>query len=82
LAVSYHKCKDSVGEFMEAECNPCDPVSGKNFLADIVFKMSSLIIVILMSIVSLGNIEVMGHFSEVAILVLSKLHWGIHGYRM
>ena len=63
LAVSYHKCDDSVGEFMEAECDPCDPVSGENFLADIVLKMSSLMIDILMSIVSLGNIEVTGHFS-------------------
>jgi hypothetical protein len=67
---------------MEAECNPCGPVSGENFLADIVLKRSFLMLDILRSIVSLGNIGVMGHFSEVAILVLSKLHWGIHGYRM
>ena len=63
LAVSYHKCDDSVGEFMEAECDPRDPVSGENFLADIVLTMSFLMIGILRSIVSLGNIVVMGNFS-------------------
>jgi hypothetical protein len=63
LAVSYHTCDDSVGKFMEAECDPRDPVSGENFLAEVVSRMSSLMIDILRSIVSLENIEVMGHFS-------------------
>jgi hypothetical protein len=46
---------------------------GKDFLADMD---------ILRSIISLRNIGVMGNFSEVAIFVLSMLHWGIHRDRM
>ena len=32
MAVSYHKCDDSVGEFMEAECDPRNPAGGERFL--------------------------------------------------
>ena len=39
---------------------------GKDFLADTVLKN------FFMRIIPLGNIEVMGNFSEVAIIVLSK----------
>jgi hypothetical protein len=63
LAVSYHACDDSVRKSMEAERNPCDPINGENFLAEIVSRISSLMMDILRSMVSLWNIEVMGHFS-------------------
>ena len=42
------------------------PQVGKDFLANIVLKN------FFMGIISLGNIEVMGNFSEVTIFVLSK----------
>ena len=59
-------CTDSTGEFIEAECDLVIPQVGKDFLADIILRN------FFMSIIPLGNIEVMGNFSEVDIFVLSK----------
>ena len=57
-------CSDSAGEFIEAECDLVIPQVGKDFLAENVLKN------FFMSIIPLGNIEVMGNFSEVAIFYL------------
>ena len=58
---------------MEAECNSCDFVCGGRFPGRFVLKKNSLMTDVLRSIVSLGNIGVMGNFSEVASLVKAPL---------
>jgi hypothetical protein len=58
---------------MEAECNSCDFVCGGRFPGRFVLKKNSLMTDVLRSIVSLGNIGVMGNFNEVASLVKAPL---------
>ena len=73
MAKSHHKCDGSTEEFTETECNPCDSICGERFPGRLVWKKKCLIIDILRSIVSLGNIGVVGNFSEVASLVKAQL---------
>jgi hypothetical protein len=82
LAMCHHKGDDSTGELTETEYYPCNSVNGERFPGRFVLKKNSLMTDILRSIVLLEKIGVMGYFGEVTIFVLSKLHWGKHGYRM
>jgi hypothetical protein len=62
--------------FSEAECNPYNPVGGERFLGSYCLVEKILDDRCLQKYNSAENIEMKGNFSEVAILVLSKLHWG------
>jgi hypothetical protein len=76
MVVSRHLCDDSTGGFSGAECNPCNPAGGERFLGRYCLVEKTLDDRYLQKYDSAGDIEMKGNFSEVAVLVLSKLHWG------